>query len=753
MNRSIPAFAVIPLAIVTIATALGCASTAWCAPPAPLTSLHTIHALSHADAARRLPVAFEATVTYYRGRENMMFVQDDGVGIYVHAPMDAGLVPGDRVLIKGAAADSFGVYVISDTVSLLQHGAVPRPIPADFDELIHVERDCLLITVRGVIRAADPAAGADGPTFVELLTDGGYISAIVDNDDASARRQLLDADVEITGIASANLDGKWQETGVRLYVPSLAYIKVLARASASPLSLPVTPMDKIFMRFQDHQLTPRTRVRGTITYFEPGSAVVLENGNKSLWIETHGNAPLRVGDLADATGFPTLHDGFLALARAEIQDSAAQAPIAPELFNYADLSSSHHIFDLVSIEGQVVTEIREASQDEYVLASGGDLFTAIYRHSQAASPDQLSPMKMIAPGARVRVTGICMLKNSNPYNGPVPFDILLRSFDDIAVVGRASWLNVRNLILLVGLLVLIVFAVGARAWAIERKVRRHSAATAYIERRRGRILEDINGSRALAEIIDQITELVSFQLKGAPCWCQVTGGALFGNCPENPSVLRVLHHKIPARSGPPLGQLSASFDPLAKPSGIEAQTLSMAAELARLAIETRRLYSDLLRRSEFDLLTDINNRFSFDKRLDVQINEARLNAGIFGLIYIDLDGFKQVNDMHGQLVGDMYLREVADRMKDQLRPTDTLARLGGDEFAALLPEVRSRADVQEAAQRLNRCFDEPFAIEGIVIKGSASVGVALYPQDGATKDSLLSAADAAMYARKHAQRV
>ncbi len=98
------------------------------------------------------------------------------------------------------------------------------------------------------------------------------------------------------------------------------------------------------------------------------------------------------------------------------------------------------------------------------------------------------------------------------------------------------------------------------------------------------------------------------------------------------------------------------------------------------------------------------------------------------------------------------LQEVALRMKRQLRSHDLLARLGGDEFAVLVPTVRSRAGVEEIAVRLEHCFDEPFAVEGYVIRGSASVGIALYPEDGATKDSLLSAADAAMYAAKNSKK-
>ncbi len=178
----------------------------------------------------------------------------------------------------------------------------------------------------------------------------------------------------------------------------------------------------------------------------------------------------------------------------------------------------------------------------------------------------------------------------------------------------------------------------------------------------------------------------------------------------------------------------------------------MAGSLSTLAIETRRLYSDLLRRSEFDLLTSVHNRFSLETRIDREIDRAAMAAGIFGLVYIDLDHFKSINDKFGHKVGDIYLQEVTLRMKRQLRGVDVLARIGGDEFVALVPDARSRADVEEIAQRIERSFDEVFHIEGYDINGSTSTGVALYPDDGTTKDALLHAADARMYGAKHAKR-
>jgi len=738
---------------------------AWAETPATLTSLRAIHALTNAEASQSIPVAFEGTVTYFRGYEHLLFVQDGDLAIFVFFTMDAKLAPGDRVLVKGTTRESFRPIIVSNDVAMLHHGALPKPLPVTFSDLILGQRDCVLVTIRGVIRAADLVASSTASvrsTTLQLLTDGGYVEAIVDGDDQDAANGMLDDEVEVTGTAGGEFDDKMQMTGIVLHVPTPAHIRILNRANTDSWALPVTPMNQILGGYRVSNLTPRIRVHGTITYYQSGSVVVLQSGDRSLWIRTRTDIPLRIGDMADATGFPDViladqarsaNDGFLTLTHGEIKDSRVQAPVAPlpvtwrQLAVSSDQGGGHH-YDLVSIEGQVVTEAREGAQDEYVLVSDGHPFSAIYRHPSGPFLE----MKQIPLGSRVRVIGICTVHDSDPFNGPVAFDILMRSFDDIAVVAKPSLLNVRNLMLLVGLLLAVVLAGGARGWMIERRVRRQTAALAYIEKRRSRILEDINGSRPLAKIVEEITELVSFKLHGAPCWCQIADGAQLGNCPPKLTGLRIVENEIPARSGPALGVLFAAFDPLTKPSAIESEALLMAVGLATLAIENRRLYSDLTHRSEFDLLTDIHNRFSLDKHLDRQILEARQNAGIFGLIYIDLDKFKQVNDIYGHHVGDLYLQEAAIRMKRQIRPHDKLARFGGDEFAALISVARSRADVEEIALRLERCFDDPFALEGYTLHGSASVGVALFPEDATSLDALLSVADAAMYAAKNTKR-
>ena len=167
---------------VTIATLMHATSVRG-ATAAPLTSLRAIHALSNAQASHQLPVSFEATVTYYRPYERTMFVQDGDLAIYVQ-PKDAVHVsPGDRVLIKGTTHESFRPYVSPSSITVVGHDGMPAAAPATFDQLIHGEFDCRLVTVRASVRSVDVVQSSDQPSVsIKLRSDGGPIEGIIDGD-------------------------------------------------------------------------------------------------------------------------------------------------------------------------------------------------------------------------------------------------------------------------------------------------------------------------------------------------------------------------------------------------------------------------------------------------------------------------------------------------------------------------------------------------------------------------------------------
>jgi diguanylate cyclase (GGDEF)-like protein/PAS domain S-box-containing protein len=149
-----------------------------------------------------------------------------------------------------------------------------------------------------------------------------------------------------------------------------------------------------------------------------------------------------------------------------------------------------------------------------------------------------------------------------------------------------------------------------------------------------------------------------------------------------------------------------------------------------------------------DTLTNLPNRLSLHELLNLELAHARRNRSALGVLFIDLDDFKRINDTVGHAAGDEVLRATAARLRSNLRETDTIARLGGDEFAVLLPGALGVDDAQMVAEKLLGALDEPVLFEGHKLRVRASIGLAMYPGDADQPDELLRRADEAMYKAK-----
>jgi diguanylate cyclase (GGDEF)-like protein len=152
-----------------------------------------------------------------------------------------------------------------------------------------------------------------------------------------------------------------------------------------------------------------------------------------------------------------------------------------------------------------------------------------------------------------------------------------------------------------------------------------------------------------------------------------------------------------------------------------------------------------------DPLTDLPNRSGFDEELDKSIARADRHAGLVALLVLDLDGFKPINDALGHAAGDVVLKAVSDRLRNNVRVNDTVARLGGDEFAVILEGVQDAAVVRNIALKINRVLSEAIASIPRELTISASIGIALHPLHTRDKNQLIKLADAAMYEAKKAK--
>jgi diguanylate cyclase (GGDEF)-like protein len=153
-----------------------------------------------------------------------------------------------------------------------------------------------------------------------------------------------------------------------------------------------------------------------------------------------------------------------------------------------------------------------------------------------------------------------------------------------------------------------------------------------------------------------------------------------------------------------------------------------------------------------DTLTGLPNRFLFSERFRRAIARAKRASHLVGLLYLDLDRFKPVNDLLGHECGDQLLQTVARRIKRSVREEDTIARLGGDEFAVILEHLLRPRDAAATARKLLHALARPFLLEGHKASITASIGITVYPFDGDDVETLVKRADGAMYRAKSQRR-
>ncbi|MBV9495243.1 MAG: EAL domain-containing protein [Acidobacteria bacterium] len=166
---------------------------------------------------------------------------------------------------------------------------------------------------------------------------------------------------------------------------------------------------------------------------------------------------------------------------------------------------------------------------------------------------------------------------------------------------------------------------------------------------------------------------------------------------------------------------------------------------------TKTQVSLLRHQAMHDGLTDLPNRTLLFDRLDKAITTARDTHSALAMLLMDLDRFKEVNDTFGHHFGDVLLKQVAFRLRNQLHDADTVARLGGDEFAILLPDVGDANGAATTARNILNTLQQPFVVEGQLLEVGASIGIALYPHHGLDSRTLLRRADVAMYTAKQSQ--
>jgi diguanylate cyclase (GGDEF)-like protein/PAS domain S-box-containing protein len=237
---------------------------------------------------------------------------------------------------------------------------------------------------------------------------------------------------------------------------------------------------------------------------------------------------------------------------------------------------------------------------------------------------------------------------------------------------------------------------------------------------------------------------------GSRFWCRLSGNLVEPGDPGKGSVW--LAEDVTERRNTQQALLRARDD-------LELRVMERTAELAaanqrlQQEIQERRVAEEQVRHlAHHDVLTGLPNRRLLEDRLEQALVRAKRQHMLVAVLFVDLDRFKAVNDTHGHRVGDLLLQAVAARLRTLLRQADTVARVGGDEFVLILPDVQAKEAIAETAAKLLDSLAQAYLIEGTVLNVTPSIGISIYPKDGAEVEILITRADAAMYFAKQAGR-
>jgi diguanylate cyclase (GGDEF)-like protein len=235
----------------------------------------------------------------------------------------------------------------------------------------------------------------------------------------------------------------------------------------------------------------------------------------------------------------------------------------------------------------------------------------------------------------------------------------------------------------------------------------------------------------------------------------------FAELPESPGGAEIASaaSRIGMRSCWSIPIVSSTLSPLGKllvltphsdaPTAAEKQLLEAASRLAGIAIEHRFMTDLLAFQAGHDCLTRLPNRTTFETRLEDAIADARVRGDVLAVFFVDLDGFKSINDTFGHSGGDELLRQVGTRLRQCVRKSDLLARVSGDEFSLLVPGLHEGSEAKRVAEAILKAFEEPYEIDGAAVRVTASIGISLYPQDGLDASTLQRNSDSAMYRVKN----
>jgi diguanylate cyclase (GGDEF)-like protein/PAS domain S-box-containing protein len=484
----------------------------------------------------------------------------------------------------------------------------------------------------------------------------------------------------------------------------------------------------------------------------PLLGIFITDGSGGLYAESQDGSPIKEGDQVEVIGFPAAGSFSPVLKSASIRPTGKH--VLPTIASVSGQAALKGTYDaqLINITGRLRSYRKRLNRQELVVESD-DHVTFEASFARSGGPDLT-----VEEGSRISLTGICAVK-ADENGSPSEFEVVLRSPEDIRVVSPPPWFDAQVAADIVSGLIFSTLAVIVWVLILRRRVRKQTVI----------ITEKLRNEMALEERYRNIFErnltglYVASDGRILDCndaCARILGykgrHELLGNSTRAEQIVQKFHESVSDASFT-VGT-EQSFQRLDGTQGWVLCSLravggkvdgSQAFEGSLVDITERKLAEDRIQfLAYFDSLTNLPNRTLVQDRLSKGIAGAKRKREKLGVLHLDIDNFKIINDCLGHSRGDELLQAVAQRLQACARDEDTVARLGGDEFLLALGPIGSHDDAAIVAERVARELLPPFNLNGNSLSVTCSIGISIFPEHGGDAETLIKNADAAMYASK-----
>jgi diguanylate cyclase (GGDEF)-like protein/PAS domain S-box-containing protein len=721
--------------------------------------------LTKAEAAQGRPIAIEAVVTYSDPEWGILFVQDQSGPTFIDVHGIATKFPtGIRVHVQAVTGtNQDGAIFAHPKITIDGRGVMPAPKQESIVELQGAGDESYQTITEGILRPCEAMSARvcfriyDGQKFAWLA---------VPQADSPQAQSLVGAVVRVKGVVGRHVNDANQRLGTQLYVNTLADIKVLAPAATDLLSSQPLSIQQVHGADADQRFAPQIHLRGTVIWHSPG-LFALRDPTGMIFVSTWSDDVAHPGSTLDVVGFPSHGIFALEVADASIRPfgpagvNAVPTPLdlnAPEILKRG-LSGIR-----VHLKARLVGQTSNASEFVYLLDSNGQRFNAILLRTDAKRE-----MVGLTRDSILELTGVTLVQRDNPVL-PESLLLLLESPADVDVHPGLGWLTVRWMLVILAAILVCVLTPLIWVRQLRSTVRKQTGALRaqfahelQLENRFRRLFErnlaavySWKPDGEIVECNDAFVKLLGFETRN-----EVLGRSYweFETDPEwRAQFSSTLAQEACSNRETTLRRIDgATLHLLANVTPVQGEG-ELVYETTAIDITQLRLHQDELQRTRDaavyeslnDSLTGLPNRRCVLDTLSTHLAQAREDGSRIALLYLDLDGFKIVNDSLGHSIGDALLTFVALRLRADIREGDMLARLGGDEFMIIMNRIDVHEQADAVAEHVLSAISKPFHVKGHSLSIGVSIGISYFPGNAADAEELMQQADSAMYAAKRA---